>query len=302
VLLSLYIKNEVSVSVVQMKDFIAKKSPQPLPKQFENSRIVTVRVRPTTRESLDQLMARNEVSAKVDGESLASTTYDLKKFLDERAVAAQAVDLNVKLMKWRLQPELQLDRVQSTKVLLFGAGTLGCQLARNLIGWGIRHITFVDYGRVQHSNPVRQSLFTFDDAVKQRSKAEAAADSLKLIFPDVCSTGYNIKIPMPGHYVKSEEGVKELLQNVELIEGLVESHDAIYLLFDTREARWLPTLLGARHNKLTIAVGLGYDSYVIVRHGVGPYYSTHVQNVSSNSVAVDTTRLVSELAQSSTIS
>lgn len=52
-------------------------------------------------------------------------------------------------------------------------------------GWGIRNITFVDNAVVSSSNPVRQSLFTFQDALKSKPKAQAAADSLKLICPGV---------------------------------------------------------------------------------------------------------------------
>ena len=33
-------------------------------------------------------------------------------------------------------------------------------------GWGVRHITLVDNGRVSYSNPVRQSLFTFKDCLE----------------------------------------------------------------------------------------------------------------------------------------
>jgi ubiquitin-like modifier-activating enzyme ATG7 len=75
--------------------------------------------------------------------------------MDEKQINASAVDLNVKLMKWRMRPELMVDKIQNTKCLLFGAGTLGCQIARNLLAWGIRNITFIDYGNVSHSNPVR---------------------------------------------------------------------------------------------------------------------------------------------------
>jgi len=90
----------------------------------------------------------------------------LKSFIDEATLAENAVNLNIKLMKWRLCPELDIDILQKTKILCFGAGTLGCQLSRNLIGWGVKNITFVDYGKVSYSNPVRQSLFNFEDSIK----------------------------------------------------------------------------------------------------------------------------------------
>lgn len=40
------------------------------------------------------------------------------------------------------------------RCLLLGAGTLGCSVARTLLGWGVRRVTFVDNSRVAYSNPV----------------------------------------------------------------------------------------------------------------------------------------------------
>lgn len=51
-------------------------------------------------------------------------------------------------------------------------------------GWGVRHITFVDNGKVSYSNPVRQTLFTFEDCINGgKPKAQTAATRLKQIFP-----------------------------------------------------------------------------------------------------------------------
>lgn len=48
----------------------------------------------------------------------------------------------------------------------------------------MRNITFVDNGRVSYSNPVRQTLFQFEDCANGgKPKAETAAMRLKQIFP-----------------------------------------------------------------------------------------------------------------------
>lgn len=47
----------------------------------------------------------------------------------------------------------------------------------------MRNIDFVDNGHVSYSNPVRQSLYTYDDAVHRRPKAQAAAAACSGIFP-----------------------------------------------------------------------------------------------------------------------
>jgi ubiquitin-like modifier-activating enzyme ATG7 len=48
-------------------------------------------------------------------------------------LADQAVDLNLKLIKWRISPNLDLDKIKTCSCLLLGAGTLGSYVARNLM-------------------------------------------------------------------------------------------------------------------------------------------------------------------------
>lgn len=79
---------------------------------------------------------------------------DVSAMMDPTALAEQAVDLNLRLMRWRAAPELDVAAISSARCLLLGAGTLGCAVARTLLAWGVRDITFVDSGRVAFSNPV----------------------------------------------------------------------------------------------------------------------------------------------------
>jgi ubiquitin-like modifier-activating enzyme ATG7 len=64
---------------------------------------------------------------------LTGRLIDLTEYLDPKRLADQSVDLNLKLMKWRISPNLDLEHIKRTKCLLLGAGTLGSYVARNLM-------------------------------------------------------------------------------------------------------------------------------------------------------------------------
>jgi len=193
----------------------------------------------------------------------------------------------------------------------------------------VRHITLLDNGKVSFSNPVRQSLFTYEDCLNGgKPKAVAAADALRRIFPGVVralprprgpystatlplmvgprprarateaqtATGHDMSVPMPGHNVNS---VEQTRKDAEFIEALVKEHDVVFLLMDTRESRWLPTMLCTYYNKvrwragtaerlkqqspnivrpiqgrarrqICINAALGFDTFVVMRHGPHP--------------------------------
>uniref|UniRef100_A0A8B9KXW0 Ubiquitin-like modifier-activating enzyme ATG7 n=1 Tax=Astyanax mexicanus TaxID=7994 RepID=A0A8B9KXW0_ASTMX len=195
---------------------------------------------------------------------------NLSECMDPKRLAESSVDLNLKLMRWRLVPSLDLDKVVSTKCLLLGAGTLGCNVARTLMGWGVRHITFVDNAKISYSNPVRQPLYEFEDCLSGgKSKALAAVDRLRKIFPGVNAEGFNMSIPMPGHPVNfSEVTMAQARRDVEQLEALISAHDVVFLLMDTRESRWLPTVVAASQRKLIVNAALGFDTFVVMRHGL----------------------------------
>nr|CAG8504393.1 2187_t:CDS:10 [Entrophospora candida] len=227
-------------------------------KDISQTRILTVEI-PDTAKILDACPKSVGWEKNPQGK-LGHRIADLAPLMDPERLADTSVDLNLKLMRWRIVPDLQLEKIRDTKCLLLGSGTLGCY------GWGIRHITFVDNSRVSFSNPVRQPLFSFEDCLDGgKPKAKTAAENLKKIYPGVISEGHNINIPMPGHPIVSESQTKK---DVEKLVQLFENHDVIFLLMDSRESRWLPTLLGATMRKLVINAALGFDSYVVMRHGV----------------------------------
>jgi ubiquitin-like modifier-activating enzyme ATG7 len=158
----------------------------------------------------------------------------------------------------------------NTKFLTLGGGTLGCHIAR-----GAKHISMVDNSKISYSNPVRQSLYTFDDCVQSVGgegsfKAEAAAASLKRIHPTVQVNSHVFSIPMPGHHVAKEE-ISSTKSAVERLENLIDSYDAVFLLMDTRESRWLPSVLGLSKRKLIINAAIGFDTFLLQRYGVKDY-------------------------------
>ncbi|KAH8893135.1 ubiquitin-like modifier-activating enzyme atg-7 [Thozetella sp. PMI_491] len=201
-------------------------------------------------------------------DELKARVANLSEYMDPTRLADQAVDLNLKLMKWRIAPNLNLDVIRNTSCLLLGAGTLGSYVSRNLMGWGVKKITFVDYGKVSYSNPVRQPLFEFADCADGgKDKAPQAAAALKQIYPGIESEGHAISVPMLGHPVLDEAKTKA---DFDKLKELINAHDAVFLLMDSRESRWLPTVMGKAAGKIVLNAALGFDTYVVMRHGPTP--------------------------------
>lgn len=96
-------------------------------------------------------------------------------------------------------------------------------------------------------------------------KAYRAAEALSEIYPGVDSTGHVLAVPMAGHPVVDVEKTRS---EFETLKKLIDDHDAIFLLMDTRESRWLPTLMGKASGKIVMNAALGFDSFVVMRHGV----------------------------------
>src|SRR6185312_11981672 len=74
-------------------------------------------------------------------------------------------------------------RLRDSRVLVIGAGGLGCPAALYLAAAGVGTIGLVDFDRVEESNLQRQVLFTSEDI--GQLKAERACARLAALNPQV---------------------------------------------------------------------------------------------------------------------
>jgi sulfur carrier protein ThiS adenylyltransferase len=78
--------------------------------------------------------------------------------------------------------EERLERLESARVAIVGAGGLGSNCAIHLVRSGVRRLSLCDFDRVEWSNLNRQ--YYFQDQVG-RLKVEALAENLQRINPDL---------------------------------------------------------------------------------------------------------------------
>lgn len=85
-----------------------------------------------------------------------------------------------------------------------------------------------------------------------------------MILVTICVDYLFLSIPL---CVPADKAIEKAREEVETLEKLIKDHDVTFLLMDTRESRWLPTLLCYAHSKICINAALGFDTYMVMRHG-----------------------------------
>ncbi|KAL9238229.1 hypothetical protein vseg_012683 [Gypsophila vaccaria] len=89
----------------------------------------------------------------------------------------------------------QINDIKGSKVMMVGAGGIGCELLKTLALSGFRDIHIVDMDTIEVSNLNRQFLFRKSHV--GQSKAQVARDAVLKVRPDISITAYHSNVKSP---------------------------------------------------------------------------------------------------------
>ena len=129
-------------------------------------------------------------------------------------------------------------RLSKSRVVMVGAGGLGCVVAPLLVGAGVGEITVVDHDQIALSNLHRQTLFS--EAEVGLAKASCMADTLRAL---------NSRVVVNDRVIRCGPGnVDELLTSAAVVIDAADNFPLSYLLSDACERHAIP-LVAASVNR-----------------------------------------------------
>ena len=126
-------------------------------------------------------------------------------------------------------------KLKKAKVLVIGAGGLGCPILQYLSAAGVGTIGVVDDDNVDQSNLQRQILYTHQDIGK--NKAESSAKRLKSLNPFVDFKVYRTRL--------TTKNVLNLFKNYDLIVDGTDNFPSRYLINDAAVLTDKPIIFGS---------------------------------------------------------
>ena len=119
------------------------------------------------------------------------------------------------------------EKLTNAKVLIIGAGGLGCPVLQNLVAAGVGHIGIMDGDVVEETNLHRQFLYTLADCGK--NKATIATDAVFKQNPEIKV------IPYSFHFAK--KNAFEIISDYQIIVDCTDDIATRYLINDVSLAR-----------------------------------------------------------------
>ncbi len=145
---------------------------------------------------------------------------------------SERYDRQIKLQGFGIEAQ---NKLASAKVLVIGAGGLGCPVLQYLTAAGVGNIGIVDDDRVSLSNLHRQILYNSNDIGKL--KTEAALERLHAMNPEVQFTIFSERI-IPKNAVK-------IVSEYDIIIDCTDNFATRYLLDDVCRILEKPLIFGA---------------------------------------------------------
>ncbi|WP_312362363.1 HesA/MoeB/ThiF family protein [Sphingobacterium sp.] len=127
------------------------------------------------------------------------------------------------------------EKLSRSRVLVIGAGGLGCPVLQYLVSSGVGEVGIVDHDTIEIDNLQRQVLYNTEEV--GRFKANVAAAKLRLLNPDIQVHEYVIYL--------STENAEELINKFDVIVDCTDNFATRYLLADVCRLLDKPLVFGA---------------------------------------------------------
>ncbi|MBD8489245.1 HesA/MoeB/ThiF family protein [Echinicola sp. CAU 1574] len=131
--------------------------------------------------------------------------------------------------------EEKQEKLQSSKVLIVGAGGLGCPVLQYLTAAGIGMIGLVDGDQVELSNLQRQVLYNMEDI--GRSKAKIAIQKMKKLNPDIIFQCFDTFIDAAN--------ILEIMEGFDVVVDGTDNFESRYLINDAAVILGIPVVFGS---------------------------------------------------------
>ena len=128
-------------------------------------------------------------------------------------------------------------KLQNARVLVIGAGGLGCPVLQNLAGAGVGTIGIVDGDVVDETNLHRQLLYTLKDSGK--SKAETAKNAILELNPE-------LKVNIFPEFFSAQNAC-EIVQEYQIIVDCTDTIAVRYLINDLAVVKKIPVVYASIH-------------------------------------------------------
>ena len=137
-----------------------------------------------------------------------------------------------------LMPEFDIagqEKLKSARVLVVGAGGLGCPVALYLGAAGVGHLTLVDDDTIELANLQRQ--IAFDQSALGEAKAEHLAERVRAVNPDTTVTAVNKRV--------QGDKLRRLVQEASLVLDCTDNFTTRFALNRACVAAKVPLVSGA---------------------------------------------------------